>query len=108
MAYNYKITRLQKKLEDEVVVSYVIGVICEKVVDSEVVDKSYLDWEVSTTEFDPYPPDSTSLIDYVVSYLNEEVGGVSRKQSLQNEVDEPVITFEEDSTLSEDDKDLNL
>jgi hypothetical protein len=109
--YNYKIVTIEKKKENNIDKGLVIGVICEKISDgTSVVNSSYIDWFASSSEFLNWPDQTSSDIkEYVESYLNsEDETGVVRKTKLKNIVDKPKITFEEDNSVTEQDKNLSL
>jgi len=109
--YNYKVVKTEKRLEDGVVVGLVIGVVLDKVDDTteELKKSTFLDWFAPSSEFTNWPNQTSAEIKaYVEGYLDEEIDGVARKTRMKNDVDTVVISYENDTTITEQDKDLNV
>ena len=88
MGYEFKVTRLEKIVENGEEKGLVIGVTCTNTENNRT---AYVDWVANKDEFSRFPPSKDELNQYVDNYLNkEQENGKSiadgLKEQTQNEV----------------------
>lgn len=106
MVYTWKITRQEKILENGILVGAVVGVTCTN---TETGNTGYKDWRVEKEDF-PSPLTKASKIAYIKDYLQntEDATGIKLIDQLKEKADKVITTFENDSTISEEDTTITI
>ena len=121
MAYQFKITRLERIKENNVLKFLVIGITCEN---TDKKQSAYIDWKADIKDVGKT---KTELLNYIKNYLTEAINQdeidratedkkidetiiipapIKRFEQLKIQTNRPVITTEQDTLLSKTDKDL--
>lgn len=108
MTYEWEITRLEKKKENGVVKSAVIGVTCTN---TTTGSSGYLDWSVDIEDIPSSgsKPTKAELKTYIKDYLSKDVSeegeeAYTMASQLKAQADRVIVTYEYDDTIPENEK----